>query len=30
MKDDRGNIPSVRHDDMMKIEWVLIRTLFEV
>ena len=30
MKDDRENIPNVRHDDMMKIEWVLFRSFFEV
>ena len=30
MKDDRENIPNVRHDDIVKVELVLFRTLFEV
>ena len=29
-ENDRGSIPSVRHDDMMKIKSGLFRSLFEV
>ena len=30
MKDDQENIPNVRHDENIKIESVLFRSLYEV